>query len=187
VTDYYVMKGFAEAQVIVLYSLKDPGPSDNWMLARRFSVPVPVPVEVTVVPDNEEGILLPFYGAPQIMRKDLYETLVGVGVDNIDVYKAVVKREDGVVISEDYLAYNILGAMRAADLTGTRFAPENPSRMIDASIEKLLVSETRVKGLLLFRLAESIRTIVVHAKVRKAIEARAIPYIVFLGADDRLF
>jgi hypothetical protein len=76
------MKGFAEAQVIVLYSLKDPGPRDNWMLARPFSVPVQEPVEVTVVPDNEEGILLPFYGVPQIMRTDVLKVLVDVGVNN---------------------------------------------------------------------------------------------------------
>ncbi len=186
-SDYFVMKGFAEAQVIVLYSLKDPGPRDNWMLARPFSVPVQEPVEVTVVPDNEEGILLPFYGVPQIMRTDVLKVLVDVGVNNIDVYKAVLRREDGTLVSDDYVAYNILGAVRATDLPGTKFAAENPSRMIDASIQNLTVTEESARGLLLFRLAESIRLIVVHEKVKKAMEASAIPYIVFLGEGDSIF
>jgi hypothetical protein len=157
------------------------------MLARPFSAPVPEPVEVTLVPDNEDGLLLPFYGAPQIMRKDLCEAIIGAGVNNLDTYQALVQREDGTIVSRDYLAYNILGAVRAADLNETRFNAQNPSRMIDASVEKLAVDPSRAHDLLMFRLAESIRTIVVHQKVRTAIEGAGIEHIVFLGPEDHLF
>jgi hypothetical protein len=121
------------------------------------------------------------------MRTDVLKVLVDVGVNNIDVYKAVLRREDGTLVSDDYVAYNILGAVRATDLPGTKFAAENPSRMIDASIQNLTVTEESARGLLLFRLAESIRLIVVHEKVKKAMEASAIPYIVFLGEGDSIF
>jgi hypothetical protein len=176
---YFIMQTYAEENIKALYSLEEPNSRDGWMLARPFSAPVSTPVQATVNPDNRRGILLPFYGSPQIMRKDLHQALLDAGVDNIDVYEAVVKLEDGTVVSSDYLAYNVLGAVSAADIEGTEFAPENPSRMIDASIEKLQVSDARAKGLLLFRLAESIRLIVVHDKVRRMVEARGIPYMVF--------
>jgi len=185
--NYYVMRGLAETKVVVLYSLSSPSLRDDWMLARRFTDPVSEPVEAVVNSDHETGVLLPFYDSPQIMRQDVYEAVVGAGVDNIDVYKAVVKREDGGVVAEDYLAYNILGAVKAADLGTTQFAPENPSRMIDASIERLTVDENRAGNLLMFRLAESISTIVVHAKVKAAVEARGIPHISFIASGEFVF
>jgi Immunity protein family (Imm11) len=184
---YFIIKGLAEEETAVLYSLASPSDVDGWMLARSFSVPVAQPVEATLVPDNEDGLLLPFYGVPQIMHRDVREALLSAGVDNVDFYQAVVKREDGTVVSDEYFAYNILGAVRAADLVKTSFAPEYPSRMIDSSIEKLSVDPALAHGLLMFRLAESIRTVVVHQKVRAAIEAKAIPHIVFLDSSDWVF
>jgi hypothetical protein len=183
-SSYFVMQGAADAQIVLLYSLKAPGKFDNWMLARRFQAEVQEPVQATINPQNKKGILLPLYGVPQIMRRDLYETLVGAGVDNIDVYAAVVTQEDGTVVSNDYVAYNIIGAVKAADLSATEFAPENPSRMVDAGVEKMAISDEKAKGLLLFRSAESIRLIVVHENVRKAIEAKGIANIAFRGSED---
>lgn len=182
-SDYFVMSGFAAEPIVLLYSLKSPGGHDNWMLARKFSATVEEPVEAVVIPDNEDGILLPIYGVPQVMRKDLYEILLSVGVDNIDVYQAILRREDGTIVSNDYIAYNILGAVKAAS-SGTLFSPENPSRMVDASFEKIVIDTRRTMEFLLFRLAESIRTVVVHAKVKTAIEARKIPNIMFIEIDE---
>lgn len=186
-SSYYVMKGLAEERTVLLYSLKSPSNRDNWMLARAFSVPVTEPVEAVINAENETGVLLPFYNTPQIMRADVYEAVRSAGVDNVDVYKALVKREDGSVFAENYLAYNILGALKATDLGKSQFAPENPSRMIDASIEKLTVDESRARGLLMFRLAESIRTIVVHETVKSAVEARGIPHVAFLASEQFIF
>ncbi len=186
-SDYFAMKGYAEEPIILVYSIKDPSDNDSWMWGRPFIAKVQEPVEAVVIPDNDKGVLLPFYNTPQIMRKDVYEALTNAGVDNIEVYRAVVKTEEGNIVSDDYLAYNIIGVVKAVDISKTQFAPENPSRLIDASVEKLTINANGTKGLLLFRLAESIRTIMVHDRVKAAIESRRIPYIVFLGGNDFLF
>lgn len=186
-SDYFVMKGFADHSVSVLYDIIDPSEDDCWMWGRSFRATIQEPVEVTVVPDNDFGALLPLYDVPQIMHKNLYEALRAAGVDNIAVYKAIIRREDGSVVSEDYLAYNVIGVIQAADVGKTQFAPENTSRMIDASIEKLSIDHSRGRGLLLFRLAESLRTVVVHERVKEEVERRRIPDIVFLGENDYLF
>jgi hypothetical protein len=186
-SSYYVMKGLAEERTVLLYSLESPSNRDNWMLARPFSVAISEPVEAVVNAENETGVLLPFYNTPQIMREDVYDAVRSAGVDNVDVYKALVKREDGSVFAENYLAYNILGALKAVDLGKSQFAPENPSRMMDASIEKLTVDESQVGNLLMFRLAESLRTIVVHESVKTAVEARGIAHIAFLASEQFIF
>lgn len=95
--------------------------------------------------------------------------MLAAGVDNIDLYKAIVRREDGSVVSEDYVSYNVIGVVQAADLSRTQFAPENTSRLLDASIEKLAVDPSKAHDLLLFRLAESLGTVVVHERVKKEV------------------
>lgn len=185
-SNFFAMKGFAEEPIILMYSIKAPN-GNNWMWGRPFTPAVQEPVEAVVIPDNDQGVLLPFYNTPQIMRKDVCEALTSAGVNNIEVYRAVIKTEDGSVVSDDYLAYNIVGVVKSVDISKTQFAPENPSRLIDASVEKLAVNAESTRGLLLFRLAESIRTIVVHESVKAAIESRHIPYIEFLSGDSFLF
>ncbi|MBL8914738.1 MAG: hypothetical protein JNM17_28795 [Archangium sp.] len=184
---FFSMKGFANEPIVLLYSLPEPGDHDSWLWGRRFSVGVVEPVEVVVIPDHDQGVLMPFYNTPQIMRRDVLAALRDAGVDNLDTYAAVVKTEAGRVVSDDYVAYNVIGVARAADLQRTRFAVENESRLIDASIERLSIDRSRTGGLLLFRLAESLRTVIVHESVRAAVERRGIRCIEFHGEDDFTF
>jgi hypothetical protein len=182
---YYVMQGVAVGPVVILNSLRGPADGDGWMLVRNFKGQVQVPVQVTAKEDFDAGILMPLYPTPTIMRRDLYEAICSAGVDNIDVWQAIVRKADGTILSDQYLAFNVLGIVSAAG-PGTTYAPENPSRLVDASIESLEIDESAAHGFLLFRLAESIDTVVVHRKVRAAIEARGIKNIAFVDPPDYL-
>jgi hypothetical protein len=182
---YYVMEGTADGPVVLMNSLKGPAKGDGWMLGRMFVGQVQVPVQVTAKEGFDLGILMPFYPTPTIMRRDLYEAIRSAGVDNVDAWQAVVRKANGTILSNEYLAYNVLGVVRAAG-AGTTYAPENPSRMVDASIESLQIDENAARGLLLFRLAESIDTVVVHRTVRAAIETRGIENIRFVDPPDCL-
>lgn len=173
------MRGYAEEPIVLIYSLGPPNESDNWMWGRKFTEAVKEPVEAIIIPDNDQGVLMPFYNTPQIMRKDMYHALQNAGVSNIDIYRAVVKYEDGRIVSEDYVAYNIIGLIKACDMVKTQFAEENPSRLIDASIEILAIDESIVKDHLIFRLYESFRMIIVHASVKSSIESNNIPCVIF--------
>jgi hypothetical protein len=179
---YYVMEFGAEGTIVLLYSLPGPGPRDSWMLGRKFKASVSVPVEINAIEEFDEGILLPLYSAPTIMRNDLYEAIVSAGVDNLDVWDAIVRKADGTLLSDQYKAFNVIGLRSAG--SGTTYAPENPSRMIDASIESLKIGENEARGLYLFRLAESCGIIVVHEKVKNAIEARGIQNIRFIDPPE---
>lgn len=182
---YYVLEGAAEGPIVLLNSLRGPGKGDGWMLGRKFKAQVSEPVQVTAKEDFDEGILMPLYPTPTIMRDDLYEAIVSAGVDNIDAWQAEVRKADGTLLSDRYKAFNVLGIVQAAG-PGTVFAPENPSRMVDASLESLDLDASAVHGLYLFRLAESVGVLIVHEKVKQAIEARGIENVKFTDPADCL-
>lgn len=184
---YFVMKGDAGAKIALMYSLEPPSDFDDWMWGQPFRKPPTSPVRATLTPGFDSGVQMPFYEVPQIMHRDVYDCLVKAGVDNLEVYPAVIDREDGTVVRNDYVAYNVIGKVGAADLKETQFAPENPSRLMDASVERLVIDEKRAHGLLLFRLAESMRLIIAHASVKEAVEARGFPEIKFLGSDSFVY
>jgi len=184
---YYIMDADAPGSSIVLiYSLACEGPEDGWMLGRRFRGRVTEPVEAVIKDDFDEGVLLPFYTTPQIMTRELCETIRDAGVDNLDVYDAIVSREDGTIVSRDYVAFNVLGVVRRPKSSGTSFDPSNPERIADTRIETLDYAQDGPGELLMFRLCECLGSVVVHQKVKEAIEARGIPNIVFLDALDYL-
>ena len=90
------------------------------------------------------------------------------GVDNLDLYRAIVR--DPVTGQEwrDYWAFNVLGLVAAA--------VETPALGID---------ESRTMGLFLFRLVEAPSLIVVDERVVDAVLRRAIPGVVF-DAGERV-
>lgn len=185
-TRYYVMEGTAEGSIVLLRSLDDTtDPSDGWLLGRKFIGRVKEPVDVFAKEDFEEGTLMPLYKSPPIMSKELHAAIVSAGVDNLEVWDAVVRKSDGTLLRDDYKAFNVVGLIRGAG-PATVFAQQNPSRMVDASIESLDLVVDQTHGLLLFRLAESINTVIVHQKVKDAIEARGIENVAFIDPPDCL-
>jgi hypothetical protein len=120
-----------------------------------------------------------------MMRDDLLTCFIENGVDNIDSYPIVItNRVTGEEIT-GYSAINIIGLVRAADVTRTVFSPDNPSRLIDADIDALTIDPSRASGLLLFRLAEAVTGVVVHGKIKDAIEATgAFPDLRFIEPKE---
>lgn len=180
---YWVLSASGNPNGMLLYSLRAPGPWQGWMSGKTFPTPPPQPLVVKIQPGYEEADAPVFEESPQIMTAEFYEALRSAGVDNIDVYDAEVQSKDGAVRLPGYKAYNIIGLVSAADLAKTEFAPDNPSRQMDASIRSLVVDESKVKGLLLFRLAESVDTILVHRSVREVLEKRSFKGVQFISPE----
>ena len=73
-------------------------------------------------------------------------------------------------------AMAILGAMAtadvvaAADLDASKSDPKQKDQVVSKSFDSLVVDGGKAKDLLIFRLAESITTILIEEKVKKAIE-----------------
>ena len=182
---YFIIRGTAGGPIVLLNSLRSPAKGDGWMRGQKFKTQVAEPVLITAKEGFDKGTLMTFYGAPTIMRLDLYEAILSAGADNIEAWSAVVQKADGTLLSDQYVAFNVVGLVSAAG-PATTFAAENPSRWIDASVESLDLEPRATHDLFVFRLAESINTVVVHENVKAAVEAQGIPNVQFIDPPDYL-
>ena len=115
-----------------------------------------------------------------LFRKDLLQALFDAGVDNLQLFDAVIRdRVDGVSFN-NYFAFNVVGVVSAADMEKSVLMHEETLSDLDHDFSSLVIDTDKVpKDLLLFRLAESVNAIVVHQKVKDLIEQRKIEGMVF--------
>jgi hypothetical protein len=180
--NYFVMESAVvehQARVRVVSDLDEP----TWLTGAKLTDDVPEPVEYEIR-RGYPGELLPFYDLQYpLMRDDLVRALSESGVDNLQVYKAVlIDRNDGTTYA-NYRAVNIVGVVSAADPEGSERSEMSDSEIIDASFESLAIDERRASGLLFFRLAESVGAVIAHRKVRDFVTPR-VPGIEFLSPAD---
>lgn len=160
-------------------------PGGPWFTGARIDIPVPQPLQYTLS-SRYRGTPKAFYapGVP-LIRNDLVGALREAGVDNFELFDAVLK--DPVTGEErhDYKAFNVLGLVAAADMDKSQRAPINlDSEMIDVFFDSLVLDASKTQGLLMFRLAQSVDAIVVHERVKEAVEKQAVPGMVFYKPED---
>jgi len=149
---------------------------DNWMAGQPFTQEPSEPIVVGIMEGEETSTLLPFFKNPPLASDEFIDALMEVGVDNLITYEAIITNLPSQTIKHvGYKAFNIIGLIKTAG-SDTKFATE--SREIDASIEKFQTAPETIKGLYMFRLAESARTIVIHEKVKNHLESKN-----FIGLD----
>jgi hypothetical protein len=152
-----------------------------WNRGRRFEQPVSEPLEVIL---DGDGLMMPMFNRGILLFSDeLVEAVRDAGVDNIDCYDAVLVDPVGGKRHTNYKAVNIIGMVAAADLAASEFHAPSGRALIDTDFDTLVLDEERANGLLLFRLAESVNAIVVHARVKQHLEKRGIPNLDFVAPD----
>lgn len=180
---YFVMVCEGEYPVVPIETIPDQ--AGEWRSGSPISDPVATPLVFT--------LSTKFRGSPKamyyaewipVMRDDVIAALGSAGVDNIEYFDAVLKNPKTKEEHSNYKAYNIVGAVAAADKGKSKRMPGSTSTMGDVDFDSLVIDEKKTRGLLLFRLAESLGAIVVHEKVRKAIEIAEIPGFVFYGPGE---
>lgn len=181
---YYLMESFAglRGQPAQLeYEPDDPW--RLWTLGERFENPPPEPVLVTIEP-GDEGIMLDFWDvAISLITKNLANVLTQAGVSNIDFYQAEIREARKGKVHDNYLAFNLIGTVAAADLSKSKFQAPDGS-LISVDFDSLVIDEVKVRGALMFRLAESLNGIVVHESVKNAIEASGIDTLTFIPPEE---
>jgi hypothetical protein len=163
----------------------EPEIDDNWMLGRLIDENT-VPKRLTYTLDTDYG------GTPKamyeeanpVMSNDLVKVLTSAGVNNIQYFDAILVNPDSGHEYADYKAFNVVGLVAAADMTKSELMGTSDSSMGDVDFHALVLDESKARGLLLFRLAEKISAIVVHEKIKTAIEAANIPGFVFYEPGD---
>jgi hypothetical protein len=155
-----------------------------WMTGQPVKGRIPEPLEFELDPAYP-GKLKPFYkGRIPLMRDDLIAALRTGGVDNLQLFKAVLTNPFENTEHTDYKAFNIIGAIAAADLERSKAMFPQRARKIDMTFDTLAIDEGKIGGPLMFRLAESVNAIMVHAKVKRVVEESGIPGMTFYRPEE---
>ncbi|MFH1175747.1 MAG: DUF1629 domain-containing protein [bacterium] len=162
-----------------------PKLGDPPWLHGRIVKNIPIPLTYTLDPDRPGNLVAMYEGMKYpIMRDDLIEALQAVGVNNLQLFEAIIR--DPVTGREysNYKAFNIVGVVSAADMEKSVLMGTSDSKMIDADFDSLVIDEKRAAPFRLFRLAENVSAIIVDDVVKKEVECRGIPGMVFYDPRD---
>jgi hypothetical protein len=125
-----------------------------------------------------------YKSAAPLFREDLLGALVDAGVDNLQLFEAVLRDPQRGAQHANYKAANVVGVVSAADLGRSSMMGTTDSTLLDADFDRLVFRNDAPTDLLLFRLAESVNAIVVHERVKRAVEQRAIPGMTFYASGE---
>lgn len=186
-SNYYLMECYGEEEdaVITRYpSLKSP--LNNWVTGCRWAVQVPTPL-VFEIDEEDKGQIKPMYHTSfLLMRDDLIEALRESGVDNLDCYDAVIRETENGREYHNFKAVNIVGLVSCADPMRSEFDDLglDTGGLVTGWFERLALDEDKIRGLLLFRLAEKTTIIVAADKVRQNVQTKGIEKIEFYRPDQ---
>ncbi len=158
---------------------------EGWGVGRPAEQEPKKPVVINVVPyDGYAGLLDEFKDENvPLMSKRLKETIESAGVDNVKFYP-VVLRNKKTKKTHEYFAFNLIGLVDAVDLGKSSITSHDGDFFGDSSITNLAVNEKAGRGLLMFRLKEKFSVILVHRKVKEAIEKAGITSVKFIAPED---
>jgi len=114
-----------------------------------------------------------------IFSKKLIKSLESSGVENVQTFPVNIIARDGEVINEEYVAVNILGCIKCADMELSEYTDLTGEGLLAVNFRKLVIDDQKARGQLMFRLAESVNSIIVHASIKQALEQAGYPYIQF--------
>lgn len=118
-----------------------------------------------------------------LMSERMVKVLEQAGVDNLETCPAALIERSGKC--RKMLAVNIVGRARAADLGQSEWTCDQDPPAGDAIFGKLVFSSALPQDFLLFRMAESLSTIVVHDSLKRAIEQANLSGVEFVAPQAR--
>lgn len=134
----------------------------------------------------DEGPLLPdtFDQDFLIVSDRFYRSALAEGVDNMQAVRAILREEDGTVVSTDYWAVNLIGLSAVADLQRSTFTAQPGGAKIDTEFDRLVLDPTKAGDRLLFRLAENCSVILVHWRLRERLEKDGVVDLRYDHVED---
>jgi hypothetical protein len=161
-----------------VYIKKQSHYGGNESLKRGLIMPDDIDTTFHYTIEIEEDVdvpALPSYdSAGPIFDKGLIKTLERTGVDNLEIFPAIINNLKTGESIESYYAVNVVGLVSCADMDQSEAEPiADVHYFLDLKIDP-----DKTKGLLMFRLAEQPTDIIIHEKVAKAIREGSFSGIV---------
>ena len=143
---------------------------------------VSTPLEVIM---DGDGLMMPMFNRGILLfRDDLLSALKSAGVENLQLFDAVLIDPVANVRYETYKAVNVVGLIAAADLEKSEYSTPSGIPRIDTDFDSLALDPSKIKDTYMFRLAESVNAIVIRHNVKQAVEGAGIPYIDFVEPEE---
>ncbi len=147
----------------------------DWIAGHVFTTPPPLPLRLRCSP--RPGTVLPVLRQMPVplMTRALHAALCEAGVANIDAYAAEILGADGSLMSDQYLAFNVVGALHSgAPAAGPRLSTPR-------------LNAAGAQGLLLFRVVDAPYALVASETLRQRLLPQGIAGVQFTpaaGWDD---
>lgn len=138
-----------------------------WTMGVFWDEPIEQPVELTIDPDSGKDIPDAFFTGVPLFSTRLLGLLTNAGVDNLQVYDAIVKDPRNNKIYANYKAVNIVGLVACANLEKSRYSEGSGPPLMH--FDQLIIDEQKTTGMKIFRLAESAGVILVNEKIAKTL------------------
>lgn len=147
---------------------------------------LPVPFRYTMRVDADaEGVpqqprMFSFFPSRSVMEARLVETLQAAGVDNLQLFPAVLRHPEAGSEYTNYFTVNVVGLVSCANVGESTAEP-----LADVYyFHDLVIDPAKTRDLLLFRLAESPMEIIVHERVARAIQEGGFTGIVLEKLEE---
>lgn len=156
-----------------------------WQSGQRFQEPIATPILFEATPHH--GYVGPphdyYDGSISYMSARLAEVLKKNGVDNLDLYAARIRYRTNNE-TYDVLAFNLLGLVSATDLAKSNLTSFDGDFKMDSSVRGFVVDPHKARSLAMFRLAENCMTVLVHERIRAAIDSAGIRTFAFKDPSE---
>ena len=187
---YYIIKQRTEPFNTVLVSDE----SDAYSLALYGAARVrPLPAYLPLrfhyqYPDRPDTPLAAgYFGAAALFSDALLELLYDLGADNVEAFPALLSNRigDRQIVHKGYKAVAIMGAIACLDKKRTRKVDlDDGSGLIKGGVERMYIDEGKADGLLIFRPRPGMGSVLVHERVKNAIEAAKLPGLIFYSSEE---
>jgi len=158
---------------------------EQWSISLPLKLPTAGPFELKGrAVRGYQGPPADFYDfRVTLMSGPMVETLRRAGVDNLMTYPVtIVDEETGA--RWPFFAVNIIGRVAAADMVKSEWSSSHDPPQGDVEFETLVIDPARARGQLFFRLAENLTTILVHQRIKVALEKARLTGMSFVDPAD---
>ena len=147
----------------------------DWITGRSLQ-PTQDPFEVELWGDGERGLAELFLESVPLFRNDLVDVIEKSGVDNLQRFAAVLRAPSGPPVT-GYSVVNIQGLVKCADLSKSKYRDVGGIGIVAMAFRKLVIDEKAAGGQLFFRLGEAVSSIIVHERIKNAVDKASFQYL----------
>jgi hypothetical protein len=117
-----------------------------------------------------------------LFSDEMIDVLMRAGVDNLDILSATLRKRVATepIPNTSYKAVEIMGAIACLDKKRSgKVDLGDGSGLLEGGVDKMYIDERKTDGLLMFRPRPGMGAVLVHERVKRAIEAAKLPGLRF--------